>query len=200
MVVCNYPFVSFNRTRPRKQNSPLSAAEGHTQVRKSRCVGIGRQSTGDGLFTVKPIPAGTFICSYAPTTTIRCRNGNRSGDYLITVEGPGFPLDLDGAENQYETGLGRIANEGTIPFALIKLKFARLINQLVNCVFAKRKGNVWLKRAIQANEELLVYYTEGLSYWRANFADQQLGRIREELQQCEATLRDAGQAIRSLTI
>ena len=69
-------------------------------------------------------------------------------------------------------------------------------------MFAKRKGNVWLKvkRAIQANEELLVYYTDGLSYWRANFADQQLGRIREELQQCEATLRDAEQAIRSLTV
>ena len=105
-------------------------------MRKSRCVGIGRQSTGDGL---KPFPAGTFICSYAPTTTIRCHNGNRSGDYLITVEGPGFPLDLDGAENQCETGLGRIANEGTIPFALIKSKFARLINQLVNCV-CKTKG------------------------------------------------------------
>ena len=46
----------------------------------------------------------------------------------------------------------------------------------------------------------LVYYSDGLSYWRTNFADQQLGRIREELQQCEATLRDAEQAIRSLTV
>ena len=111
-------------------------------------------------------------------------------------------MDLDGAENQYETGLGRIANEGTIPFVLIKSKFARFIYQLVNCVFAKRKGNVWLKvkRAIQENEEPLVYFTDGLSHWRANFAHQQLGRIREELQQSEATLRDAEQAIRSLTI
>ena len=171
-------------------------------MRESRCVGIGGQTTGDGLFTVKPIPAGTFICSYAPTAVVRRHNGNRSGDYLITVEGPGFPLDLDGAENQYETGLGRIANDGTFPFALVKSKFARLINQRVNCVFAKRKGDVWLKakRAIQANEELLVCYTDDVSYWRAIFSDQQLGRIREALQQCEPTLRDAEQAIRSLTI
>ena len=128
-ILCNDPFVSFYRTRPSKQNSPLSTAEGHLQVRESRCVGIGGQSTGDGLFTVKPIPAGTFICSYAPTAIVRRHNDNRSGDYLITVEGPGFPLDLDGAENQYETGLGRIANDGTFPFALVKSKFARLINQ-----------------------------------------------------------------------
>ena len=144
-ILCNYPFVSFYRTCPRKQNSPLSTAEGHLQVRESRCVAIGGQSSGDGLFTVKPIPAGTFICSYALTAVVRPHNGNRSGDYLITVEGPGFPLDFDGVENQYETGLGRIANDGTLPFALVKSKFARLINRRVNCVFAKRKGDVWLK-------------------------------------------------------
>lgn len=154
------------------------------------------------MFTVKPIPAGTFICSYAPTAVVRRHNGNRSGDYLITVEGPGFPVDLDGAENQYETGLGRIANDGTFPFALVRSKFARLINHRVNCVFAKRKGDVWLKakRAIQANEELLVCYADDLSYWRAIFSDRQLGLIKEALQQCPATLRDAEQAIRALSI
>ena len=139
MILCNYLRVSFHRTCPRKQNSPLSTAEGHLQVRESRCVGIGGQSTGDGLFTIKPIPAGTFICSYAPTAVVRRHNGNRSGDYLITVEGPGFPVDLDGAENQYETGLGRIANDGTFPFALVRSKFTRLINPRVNCV-CKTKG------------------------------------------------------------
>ena len=38
-------------------------------------------------------------------------------------------------------------------------------------MFSKRKGDVWLKakRAIQANEELLVCYTDDVSYWRAIF-------------------------------
>ena len=80
------------------------------------------------MFTVKPIPAGTFICSYTPTAVVRHHNGNQSGDYLSTIEGSGFPMDLDGAENQYETGRGRIANDGTFPFALARSKFARLIN------------------------------------------------------------------------
>ena len=202
MILCNYFLVSFHRTCPRKQNSPLSTAEGHLQVRECRCVSIGRQSTGDGLFTVRPIPARTFICSYAPTVVVRHHNGNQSGNYLITVEGPGFPVDLDGAENQYETGRARIANDGTFPFTLVRSKFSRLINQRVNCVFAKRKRDVWLKakRAIQANEKLLVCYTDDLSYWKAIFSDQQLGRIKEALQQCPATLRDAEQAIHALTI
>ena len=69
-------------------------------------------------------------------------------------------------------------------------------------MFAKQKGDVWLKakRAIQANEELLVCYTDDLLYWRAIFSDQQLGRVKEALQRCPATLRDAEQAIRTLIV
>ena len=51
-------------------------------------------------------------------------------------------MDLDGAEIQYEKGMGRIVNDGAFPFALVRPKFARLINKQVNCIFAKRKGDV----------------------------------------------------------
>ena len=151
---------------------------------------------------MKPIPANTFICSYAPTAVVRPHNGRRSGDYLITVEGPEFAVDLDGGENPYETGLGRIANDGAFPFALVRSKFGRLINQRVNCVFAKRRNDIWLKakRDIAANEELLVCYSDDLSYWKAIISAQLLERIKEALLQCPATLRDAEQVIRSLTI
>ena len=133
---------------------------------------------------------------------VRRHNGRRSGDYVITVEGPGFPVDLDGEENQYETGMGRICNDGSFPFSLVRSKFARLIDQRVNCVFAKRKGDVWIqaKRDILANEELLLCYTDDVSYWKAIFSDQQLELIKEALRQCPATLSDAEEAIRQLSI
>lgn len=133
---------------------------------------------------------------------MRRHNDRRSGDYLITVEGPGFPVDLDGAENQYETGLGRICNDGAFPFALLRSKFGRLVQERVNCVFAKRRGDVWIKakRDIAANEELLLCYTDDLSYWKAIFSDQQLERMKEVLRQCPPTLRDAEEAIRALSI
>ena len=150
---------------------PVSTAESHLQVRQSKCVGIGGRSTGDGLFTLKPIPANTFICSYAPTAIVRRHNTHRSGDYLITIQGEGFSVDVDGAENEYETGLGRICNDGSFPFALVKSRFGRLIDERVNCVFAKRKGDVWIKskRDIQVNEELLVCYSADVSCWKSLF-------------------------------
>lgn len=182
--------------------SPVSTAEGHLQVRQSRCVGIGGSPTGDGLFTLKPIPADSFICAYAPTAPVRRHNRQRFGDYLITIQREGFSVDIDGAENEYETGLGRICNDGSFPFALVKQKFSRLIEERVNCAFAKRKDDVWIKskRAIRANEELLVCYSSDCSYWKSVFTDQQLGLIKEALRACPATLRGAEDAVRALSI
>lgn len=91
------------------------------EVRKSKCVGIGGSSTGDVLFTLKAIAADTCICPYAPTAPA-CRHSNgRAGDYLITIQGEGHSVDVDGAENEYETGLSRICNEGSFPFALLRV-------------------------------------------------------------------------------
>ena len=80
-------------------------------------------------------------------------------------------MDVDGAENEYETGLGRICNDGSFPFALVKSRFGRLIDERVNCVFAKRKGDVWIKskRDIKVNEELLVCYSADVNCWKSVF-------------------------------
>ena len=143
-----------------------------------------------------------LLCSYAPTAIVRRHNRTKAGTYLITVEGESFAVDIDGAENEYETGLGRICNDSSFPFALLRVKFGRLLQQRVNCVFAKRRGDVWIraKRRIAANEELLLCYSDDLSYWKALFSDQQLERIKDALRRCPATLMDAEEAIRVLNI
>ena len=145
-------------------------------MRPSRCIGIGGQSTGDGLFLVKPIQPDTFFCAYAPTAPVRCFDPQRQGDYLITCQREGDAVDVDGAENEFETGLGRIGNNGVFPLALVRSKFAKIIDDRVNCKFAERNGEVWVKskRYIRANEELLVCYTEDLRYWKSIFSDDQL--------------------------
>lgn len=109
-------------------------------------------------------------------------------------------MDVDGAENEYETGLGRICNDGSFPFALVKSRFGRLIDERVNCVFAKRKGDVWIKskRDIKVNEELLVCYSADVSYWKSLFSDQQLVCIKRALSTCQPTLQGAEEAVRQL--
>ena len=164
-------------------------------MRPSRCVAIGRVPTGDGLFTVKPIPADTFICSYAPTAPVRRSTGQRQGDYMVTVQRSGYSVDINGNENVFETGLGRI-----FPLALMRSKFANIINERVNCKFVKRNGDVWIKskRYIRANEELLICYADDLSYWTSMFSNEQLQRIKEALRSCPPTLRAAEGAIATL--
>ena len=181
--------------------TPVHTAEGHLQVRPSRCVGIGGQSTGDGLFTVKPIQPDTFVCAYAPTAPVRRFHLQRQGDYLITCQG-GDTVDVDDAENAFETGLGRICNDGAFPLALVRSKFAKIIDDRVNCKFVKRDGEVWIKsnRYIRANEELMVCYTEDLRYWKSIFSDDQLQRMKMALQSCPSTLRDAERPIAALAI
>lgn len=202
LITCSIFFFYFYRNCTRGCYSPVRTGEGHLQVRRSKCVGIGGQSTGDGLFTVKPIEADTFICAYAPTAPVRYASEQRHGDYLITIQREGRLVDVDGAENQFETGLGRICNDGSFPLALLRSKFGKIIDARVNCKFAKRNGEAWIKstRKIAANEELLVCYSHDNSYWLTIFSNQQLERVKEALRSCGPTLRDAEEAIAGLSI
>ena len=111
-------------------------------------------------------------------------------------------MDVDEAESQFETGLGRICNDSSFPLALLGSKFGKTIDARVNCKFAKRNGEAWIKsiRKIAANEELLVCYSHDNSYWRTILSNQQLERVKEALRSCRATLRDAEEAIAGLSI
>lgn len=202
MQVCVLLFFLL-RNCPSRQYSPVRTSEGYLQVRESEVVGFGGASTGDGLFTLKDIPRNQFICAYAPGAVVRRHNPLRTGDYLIVVQLDGETrVDIDGSENRFEIGLGRICNDGSFPYALNRAKFSKIIDRRVNCEFTKRKGEVWVrsKRHIRANEELLVCYTEDCSYWKALFTDHQLSLIKGALQACEPNLQDANRAIRNLRL
>ena len=139
-VLCMDSSSTLTETFTRGHYTPIHTAEGHLQVRPNRCVGIGSQSTGDGLFTVKPIQPDTFVCAYPPTAPVRRFHPQRQGDYLITCQGEGDTVDVYGAENEFETGLGRICNDGAFPLALVRSKFGKIIDDHVNCKFVKRDG------------------------------------------------------------
>ena len=111
-------------------------------------------------------------------------------------------MDVDGAENPYETGLGRICNDGSFPFALVRSRFGKIIDARVNCKFAKRNQEAWIKstRDIRANEELLICYSDDNSYWKTIFSNEQLQRIKEALHSCPPTLRGAEDAIAALSV
>ena len=95
------------------------------------------------MFTVKSIQPDTFVCAYAPTAPVRHFDPQRQGDYLITCQGEGDHVDVDGTENKFETGLGRICNDGAFLLALVRSKFAKIIDDCVNCNFALR-NEVWM--------------------------------------------------------
>lgn len=154
-------------------------------------VGIGGNHTGLGLFTLHEIPRNTFICSYAPTATLRTTT--QYGDYAMQLSIGGEKISINGQENDYEIGLGIYANDGTFPFILAGEKFSRFVARRVNCEFSKRNNEVWLKstRTIHANEEILVSYTPDGSYWSSIFTQDQLQTIREALLRCGSTIKDA---------
>ena len=105
---------------------------------------------------------------------------------MVTVQRSDYSVDIHGNENIYETGLGRICNDGSFPLALMRSKFANIINDRVNCKFVKRNGDVWIKSKlyIRENEELLICYADDLSYWKSMFSSEQLQRIKEALRSC----------------
>ena len=70
------------------------------QIGKGKRVRIGGTNTSNSFFTLKPIPADTFTCAYAPTAAVCHHNRCRDGDYSIIIQGEGHPVDVKGAENQ----------------------------------------------------------------------------------------------------
>ena len=84
----------------------------------------------------------------------------------------------------------------------MRSKFAKIIDDRVNCKFGERNGDIWVKskRYIRTNEELLVCYTEDLQYWKSIFFDAQLQCMKMALQSWPPTLRDAEQEIAALSI
>ncbi|XP_068748376.1 uncharacterized protein [Montipora capricornis] len=124
-------------------------------TRQSNVVGIGRTSTSVGLFTLKEIPANTFVCAYAPMANL---NANRQdGDYAMELTIGGQRISTNGLENTFEMGLGVYVNDGTFPFSLVPGKFSQQVTERINCEFAKRDSEAWLRstKAIKARQELL---------------------------------------------
>ena len=82
------------------------AATGDTAlfVWKSHVVGVGKVDTGLGLYTLKPIPKNTYICSYAPTASLKTTRQN--GDYAMELTVAGEQISVNGKENIFEIGLG----------------------------------------------------------------------------------------------
>ena len=62
----------------------------------SQVVGIGGNSTGLGLFTLKKIPRGTLVCAYAPTATIW--EGKLNGDYVSETSFNNKVISVNGKE------------------------------------------------------------------------------------------------------
>lgn len=61
--------------------STTITGEAYLFVSKLRVVGVGGVDNGLGLFTLKEIPADTFVCSYTPTASLRATT--QYGDYAI---------------------------------------------------------------------------------------------------------------------
>lgn len=169
--------------------------EAYLCLKQSNVVGIGGASTGLGLFTLKEIPPNTFVCAYAPTATLR-RN-QQDGDYAIELTIGGRRISVNGQENTFEIGLGMFVNDGTFPFSLVPGKFSRQVTERINCEFAKRDSEVWIRstKAIKAKQELLVQYSHDNSYWNSIFSAEQLERVKHALTQCGSLIHEAEEAI-----
>lgn len=165
--------------------------DAYLHVLKSRVVGVGNVDTGLGLFTYSDIPKNTYVCSYAPTASLK--STPQDGNYAMQLTIAGERISVNGKENAFEIGLGIFANDGTFPLCLVPEKFSRLVSARVNCEFSKRHNEVWIKttRDVKANEELLVCYSSNGSYWNSLFTQNQLRQIKEALLKSGPTLRDA---------
>ena len=119
------------------------SGEAYLYVSKSRVVGVGNADTGLGLFTYEDIPKNTYVCSYAPTASLK--STPQDGDYAMQLTVAGERISVNGKENPNEIGLGIFANEGSFPLSLVPEKFSRLVSARVNCEFSKRDNEVWIK-------------------------------------------------------
>lgn len=197
--VCLY-FIQNRSSDESAHYKPTKTGEAHLYVEKSSVVGVGNVDTGLGLYTYKTIPKNVFVCAYAPTATLK--TSRQEGDYAMELTIAGERISVNGQENAFEIGLGIFCNDGSFPFSLLPEKFSRLVSERVNCEFAKRDNEVWIKstRIIQAKEELLVCYSPDGSYWKSLFSPNQLQIIKEALRQCGPSLREAENAFSLLTV
>jgi len=183
----------------------IKTAEGYLQVKRSNVVGLGGSSTGNGVFTLKDIFPGTWIVSYAPLAPF-CRLGsNRSNtntDYLLELRCNDVVIEVDGS--LCPLGIGKVIQDGTLSFCLLPSKFSSLIKSRLNCEFADRNGEIWLRssRHIHAGEELLTRYSHNSSYWYRQFTTEQLNTIKTSLQSCpdNTLLHDAENIISTIQL
>lgn len=159
----------------------IKTGEAFLQLRSSKVVGLGGNSTGNGVFTLKKIPANTWLTSYAPLAPVRV--GRHPGsDYIIkTTIRNGTEVEIDGT--LCPLGIGNKIQDGSFPFCLVPERYSALIKKRVNCEIADRDGEVWLRSTcvIAAGDELLTRYSHDNSYWYLQFSKPQLKGIRQAL-------------------
>lgn len=129
---------------------------------------------------------GQWVTSYAPLAPLQSASISQStSDYIIKTMRDGCVVEVDG--NLCPLGLGRRIQDGTFPFFLANEKFSKLIKYRVNCEWAVRDGEVWIraKRNILAGEELLIKYSHDNSYWTAIFSSKQQQELRQALLRVE---------------
>ena len=72
-------------------------------------VGLGGCSTGDGLFTLKPLHAEVGVCAYAPTAPFEVLTPGQvdeAGYYFLTTTWRGKEVGVDGRTEVF-LGLGQ---------------------------------------------------------------------------------------------
>lgn len=182
------------------QYKTIDTGEQYLQVRMSSVVGISGNDTGLGLFTLKAIPQGQFITSYAPLAPVRRGHNYDSTDYIIKTVIDGAEAEIDG--KLCPLGLGRVIQDGTFPLFLAPEKFSALVKSRVNCEWARRDGDVWFRstRPILSGEELFTRYTKDNSYWTNQFNQNQLGLLRQALLAAtNGTLPEAERILRNFS-
>lgn len=179
----------------------IQTGESFLQIRMSRVVGIGGSSTGNGVFTLKDIPANTWITSYAPLAPIRSGRNHAQSDYILKTRRNDKEVEIDGG--LCPLGIGRIIQDGSFPYCLAQEKFSALIKSRINCEIADRDGEVWFRSThqINAGEELLTRYSHDNSYWCLQFHREQLDTIRVALLSANSSSSiEADNIIRSLDL
>lgn len=133
------------------------------------------------MFTLKGIPQGYWITSYAPLSPIRLGHSQDSSDYIIKTTRGGSEVEIDG--KLCPLGLGQLVQDGSFPFILAPEKFSRLVKSRLNCELANRDGEIWYRstRNILAGEELYTKYSHDNSYWTLKFPKHQLHSLRQAL-------------------
>ena len=90
----------------------------------------------------------------------------------------------------------------SFPFFLAGSKFSRYVANRVNCEYAHRGDELWIrtKRDIAAGEELLIKYSYDGSYWSTIFTRDQMSQVKDALLRCGPTIEEANECIRNIEI